>query len=329
VAARRALSARLRTALALLAALALLVAAHAHARERIVVVGDVHGARAPLLALLQASGLVGADGRWTGGRATLVQLGDLLDRGPDERGVVSLLRSLQAGAKRAGGTVVVLAGNHEIMSMLGDWRYASPEAVASYGGAAARRAALAPSSETGRWLRTLPAIVKIEGNVFVHGGVSPEIAAAGVDGIRRRARAELARMDTERARALREGALPPEADLDALLALQRPALAEFPGWWIQHELGPFWFRGYATWSDEELAAKLPGLLKALGADRIVVGHTPQLPAKITPRAGGRVILADTGMLSAGVYPGGAPLALEIRGDALSVLGLGTREPLAP
>jgi hypothetical protein len=35
------------------------------------------------------------------------------------------------------------------------------------------------------------------------------------------------------------------------------------------------------------------------------------------------------MLSGSFYPGGAPLALEIRGDVLTVLGLGTREPLAP
>jgi hypothetical protein len=325
------MSSRSRVVLALLAALALLLAAHAQARapERIVVVGDVHGALAPLRALLQANGLADAEGRWTGGRARLVQLGDLLDRGPDERGVIALLRTLQRRAKRAGGQVLVLAGNHEIMSLLGDWRYVSPEAIAGFGGAAARRAALAPSAAEGRWLRSLPAIARIDGNVFVHGGVSPEIAAAGVDGIRKRARAELARVDGERARAVREGALPPDADLDALLALQRPGLADFPGWWIQHELGPFWFRGYATWSDEELAAKLPDVLKALGAQRIVVGHTPQLPARVTSRAGGRVILADTGMLSGSFYPGGAPLALEIRGDALTVLGPGTREPLAP
>jgi hypothetical protein len=321
-----------RAAFALLAALALLFASDTQARERerIVVVGDVHAARAPLLALLSANGLCDASGRWTGGRTTLVQLGDFLDRGPDERGVIELLRSLQAGAKRARGEVVVIAGNHEIMSMLGDWRYASPESIAGFGGAEARRAALSPAGALGRWLRSLPAIVKIDGNVFVHGGVSPELATAGVNGIRRRARAELGRADAERAKALREGALLADADLDALLALQRPALAEYPSWLIAHEQGPFWFRGYATWSDAELAARLPGLLKALGAKRLVVGHTPQLPAAIQARAAGRVILTDTGMLGGSFYPGGAPLALEIRGGALATLDAkGVRTPLAP
>jgi len=323
---------RTRAYRALLAALVLLLAslAQARGRERIVVVGDVHGARAPLLALLGANGLCDPSGRWTGGRATLVQLGDFLDRGPDERGAIELLRSLQAGAKRARGEVVVLAGNHEIMSMLGDWRYASPEAIAGFGGPEARRAALAPSGAEGRWLRSLPAIAKIDGIVFVHGGVSPEVAVMGVNGIHKRARAELARVDAERVNAVREGLLPASADLGALLALQRPALAEYPGWLIAHEQGPFWFRGYANWSDAELAARLPGLLKALGAKRLVVGHTPQLPAAIKARAGGRVLLADTGMLDGSSFPGGAPLALEIRGEALATLDAkGVRTPLAP
>ncbi|HEU4428275.1 MAG TPA: metallophosphoesterase, partial [Myxococcota bacterium] len=295
--------ARARAVLPFLVAFALLAAASAQARgrERIVAVGDVHGARAPLLALLHANGITDANGRWTGGRTTLVQLGDFLDRGPDERGVIELLRSLQAGARRAGGEVVVLAGNHEIMSLIGDWRYVSPEAIAGFGGAEARRRAFAPSSEVGRWLRGLPAIVELDDNVFVHGGVSPELAVLGVNGIRRRARKELARLDAERANALREGVLLADAGLDALLALKRPALAEFPGWLITHPLGPFWFRGHATQSDEELAAELPSVLKRLGAKRIVVGHTPQLPAAVRSRARGRVILADTGMLAGAFF----------------------------
>jgi hypothetical protein len=319
-------------AVLLLAAVVLLFAslAQARGRERIVVVGDVHGARAPLLALLGANGLCDASGRWTGGHTTLVQLGDFLDRGPDERGVIALLRSLQAGAKRARGEVVVLAGNHEIMSMTGDWRYASPEAIAGFGGAEGRRSALAPSGAEGRWLRSLPAIVKIDGIVFVHGGVNPELAAIGVSGIQKRTRAELARVDAERVKAVRDGLLTASADLDALLALQLPGLAEFPGWLITHEQGPYWFRGYASWSDAELAARLPGLLKALGARRLVVGHTPQLPAAIESRADGRVILADTGMLDGSFFPGGAPLALEIRGEALATLDAkGVRTPLLP
>ncbi len=320
-----------RAALALALALCWLGggAASARERERIVVIGDVHGARTPLLALLTATGVADATGVWRGGRATLVQVGDFLDRGPDERAVLELLRSLQRGAKRAGGEVVVLLGNHEIMSMHGDWRYVSPEAIAGFGGAAARRVALSAASDDGRWLRSLPAIVRIDGNVFVHGGIPSELAPLGVEGIRKRVRRELARVDAEHAKAVRSGALPADANLDALLALKPPPLATYASWLIANAQGPFWHRGYASWTDDELGAQLPALLKALGAKRIVVGHSAQLPAAIRARAGGRVILADTGMLGGAFYPGGAPLALEIRGDALAVVDAkGVRSALA-
>jgi hypothetical protein len=320
-------------ALALAAALAFAClaggAAQARERERIVVIGDVHGAHAALLALLTATGIADASGAWRGGHATLVQLGDLLDRGPDERAVIDSLRSLQRGAKRAGGEVVVLLGNHEVMSLHGDWRYASPEAIAGWGGAAARRSALAPTGSDGRWLRALPAIARIDGIVFVHGGISPEVAPLGVSGIRRRVRSELALADAELANAVRSGALTADADFEALLALAPPTLAAYPSWLIAHGAGPLWYRGYAKSTDAELEAQLPGVLKALGAKRIVVGHSAQLPAAIRARAGGRVILADAGMLGGASFPGGAPLALEIRGGAFTVVDAkGARTPLA-
>ncbi len=321
-----------RAALALGLALVWLASGAGQAREpkRIVVIGDVHGAPAPLLALLTATGLADASGAWRGGRATLVQLGDVLDRGPGERAVLDLLRELQRGAKRGGGEVILLLGNHEIMSMHGDWRYASAEAIAGFGGAEARRAALSATGPDGRWLRSFPAIANVDGNVFVHGGVSPELAPLGVNGIRRRVRKELGLVDVERAKAVRSGALPADADLDALLALKPPPLELYASWLIANTQGPFWFRGYASWTDAELDAQLPGLLRALGAKRIVVGHSVQLPASIRARAGGRVILADAGMLGGAFFPAGAPLALEIRGDALTVIDAkGVRTPLVP
>ena len=50
-------------------------------RERIVAIGDVHGDADAFLALLRRTGLVDESRHWTGGRATLVQTGDVLDRG--------------------------------------------------------------------------------------------------------------------------------------------------------------------------------------------------------------------------------------------------------
>lgn len=107
-------------------ALALLLVAAAFApgaaAGRTVAVGDVHGAYDELVSILRSSGLLDADGHWSGGEATLVQTGDLLDRGPRVREVLDLLRRLQAEAAAAGGRVEVLLGNHEQMTLLGEYR---------------------------------------------------------------------------------------------------------------------------------------------------------------------------------------------------------------
>jgi DNA repair exonuclease SbcCD nuclease subunit len=63
--------------------------------------------------------------RWTGKRTVLVQTGDILDRGPDSRKAIDLLRRLERDAQRAGGRVVSLLGNHELMRLVSDWRYVS------------------------------------------------------------------------------------------------------------------------------------------------------------------------------------------------------------
>ena len=49
--------------------------------DRVVAIGDIHGAAGPLRALLVTTGLTDAMGHWSGGSATLVQTGDFTDRG--------------------------------------------------------------------------------------------------------------------------------------------------------------------------------------------------------------------------------------------------------
>lgn len=91
---------------------------------RVVAIGDVHGDASAFLNTLRNAGLV--DGRecelanvkWIGGNATLVQTGDILDRGPDEPECMTLLRSLREQAERDGGKVVTLIGNHEVRAPL-------------------------------------------------------------------------------------------------------------------------------------------------------------------------------------------------------------------
>jgi hypothetical protein len=107
-------------------------AAQPAAAPRVVAVGDVHGAFEPFVEILQTAGLIDAKLRWTGGTTVFVQTGDIFDRGPKVRETLDLLMRLEDEAKRAGGRVEFLLGNHEIMNLLHEFRDVSPAVYASF-----------------------------------------------------------------------------------------------------------------------------------------------------------------------------------------------------
>jgi len=125
---RRNMRPALRVFLACLASTLLLtLAVTAHAPVRVVAVGDVHGAFPELVAILQRTMLIDANRQWAGGSATLVQTGDVLDRGARSRECLDLVIELERQAEKAGGTVIPLLGNHEAMNLMGDVRYVTPD----------------------------------------------------------------------------------------------------------------------------------------------------------------------------------------------------------
>jgi hypothetical protein len=311
--------------------------------SRVVAVGDVHGAYEPFVALLREARLLDDRERWIGGDAWLVQTGDVLDRGPDSKRVIDLLRRLQREAARAGGAVYPLLGNHELMRLQGDYRYVSEGEYAAFRrrdsqalreanleravrAAAARaadaqqpfdaaafreqflaeiplgwlelRAAYGPSETYGEWLRSLPAVVVINGIAFLHGGISAAVAPLGCRGV--------------------NGAV--EKELHGARDTQGAALGS-------DEAGPLWYRGLATEREDSFAPTLEQILAEFGVRAFVVGHTPQ-PGRVVARFGGRVIVIDSGMLGERFYPGGAAAALELDGAAITAIYAdGRREAL--
>ena len=93
---------------------------------RIVAIGDLHGDHDAWRAIARAARIMDQRGRWSGGSTTLVQTGDMVDRGPDSLRIIEDLMRLQRQARRSGGQVVVLTGNHEAMMVTGDLRYVHP-----------------------------------------------------------------------------------------------------------------------------------------------------------------------------------------------------------
>jgi hypothetical protein len=94
---------------------------------RHIIVGDVHGELAGLKEILAHMDLIDRTGAWSGGDAVLVQTGDVIDRGPHSVEAVQFLRVLQDQSAAAGGQVVRLCGNHELMLLQQDWRYVNFE----------------------------------------------------------------------------------------------------------------------------------------------------------------------------------------------------------
>lgn len=325
-------------ALAMLLALGQATIAHAaewrhEGVERVIAIGDVHGARDELIALLGDVGLVDEELRWSGGRTHLVSIGDLLDRGDHGRQVMDLMMRLQQEAAAVGGAVHVLLGNHEVMNLTGDLRYVSEGDYAQFGSEARgglpagffeRRAALAPDGLYGRWLLGLPAALVVNDTLFVHGGVSTMLVGMSLEQINVAAMRDVRRV-AEGWHALLDAGLLGDTDSFSALRARAAALAEDgqePGLRVLgREMsealqglpfnpdGVLWYRGNSVCHAYAEGDTLRKVLAKVGAGRVVVGHTVTGPRKITSRVDGLVYRIDTGMNHAAY--GGTPGALII------------------
>lgn len=66
--------------------------------------------------------LLDSASNWIGGNDILVQTGDIVDRGTYALDIYKLMRELRGQASEAGGKVISILGNHEVMNAIGDWR---------------------------------------------------------------------------------------------------------------------------------------------------------------------------------------------------------------
>ncbi len=246
------------------------------APKRLVALGDVHG------------------------DLVVVQVGDQLDRGDDDRAILDLFADLATAAKAKGGTFLALNGNHEIMNAQLDFRYvtegsnppfaeltsAAPPGVPNVPDAVrGRAAAFFPGGVYAKKLAERPIVAIVGDSVFVHGGVLPKHLDYGLE-----------KMDKEMRAWLRgEAKAPPQIAIS--------------------EDGPIWARHYSQAPGKEECATLAKVLDALGAKRMVMGHTPQKPG-ISSACDDKAWRIDTGMSR---HYGGKVEVLEIAGGATKVL----------
>ncbi len=86
------------------------------AAARVVAIGDLHGDLDHARRAFTLAGAIGPDGHWSGGALVVVQTGDEIDRGDDDRAIVDQVETWKREAKAAGGELIALDGNHELMN---------------------------------------------------------------------------------------------------------------------------------------------------------------------------------------------------------------------
>jgi len=270
--------------------------------HRVVAIGDNHADLDQTITALSIGGVIDTDLSWIGGDTYVVQTGDTIDRGPEEREVIALYEALRPQARAAGGDIFNLNGNHEIMTADGDYRYVDDIACTTFmdipdldisnpafdGLTTAckyRAAAFWPGGPYATIIAEWPMILVLQDSVFVHGGIHQKHLDYGIAAINSMTRLFL------------QGSLP-----------------------IDHTMvgdGGYddtvdWDR---TYSDDDVpptpeqCAELESVLIQLGVSRLVVGHTPR--STISTSCDDLAFLIDVGMAE---YYGGSVQVLEITPD---------------
>lgn len=290
--------------------------------EKLVAIGDLHGDVDKARRAFRLAGLVDEHGSWIGGKTSVVQVGDVLDRGQNEVELYYWLEKLGKEACDAGGAVHVLNGNHETMNVARQSLYATQGGFADFSkwarthgmalalkarclkcssnriedaktyvssseqaGPAARHAALSPGGDfSRRFIAPNPVVLKIGSTVFVHGGLLPHHAEYGIDAINR-----------ETQRWVLEGKVE-----------EKPPF-------LSGRSAVVWARDYSNEDPERCDCKAleETLAKIPGSKRMVVGHTIQ-GSGINSACNEKVFRVDVG-LSRGCGDG-TPEVLVIHND---------------
>lgn len=251
---------------------------YVRATGRIVAVGDLHGDLDKAVEALKLAQVITVSDEgevaWVGGDTVVVQLGDVLDRGDVEIGIVNLLRYLDGEARKHGGSVYMLNGNHESLNVCGDFRYVTPGAFAEsalYAGlsesdlkdwqlvAKVRYSLFKPGGDLAREFARNPTVLVVNDTVFAHGGLLPTHVEYGIE----RLNAEVAAWMRGDEQPDGTRASPPFLAMgDAQSVMWNRTLSK-------ERFATPYERYHACRAVQQALAKV-------GGKRLVVGHTPQL-----------------------------------------------------
>ena len=270
--------------------------------EKVLALGDVHGHYEALFGYLFKNGIINDSGNWIWGDGHVILMGDVFDRGNQVTESLWLIYQLDLQARAFGGRVHMLLGNHEVMIMTNDIRYLNKKYV-FFSKYFFKDYSLYfdENSELGQWLRTRNAIIKVNGNIFSHAGLSPVMYEndISINNINRTLRNYLS--DTKKHRK--------SAFQDLILG----------------SAGPLWYRGYlieCNGLSKISQTQVDQILNFYNGNKMVVAHTESM--KIKTFFNDKVIAVDVPVRTSDVIPAG----LFIHNDVFYILHFdGSKEKL--
>jgi hypothetical protein len=261
---------------------------------------------------------------------------------------------LEIEALKDGGRVHVILGNHDVMNLARDLRYVKERNYADYVGVeqpADRRSAWEGFKDAhigqgskesqirsafddryppgyfgrlqafssrgvyGSWLAQKPAVIKINDVLFVHGGLTPEVAELGLEGINQHIQQSISRFFILRDKLGDLMGFPPDMT-EIRVLVDRITSGELKGKVSdEHSRAaaellqltedvlfgpdyPLWYRGYAIFPEGLISKDINEVLETLDARHIVLAHTPSPFARINSRYQSKVLRTDVAMVYA-------------------------------
>ena len=240
--------------------------------KKLAALSDVHGQYKTMLQLLQKNGIINEKLQWIFGDGHVVITGDVFDRGDQVNEALWLLYQLDIQAKKAGGALHLLLGNHETMVMANDIRYVNKD----YFKVTSLLEKSYPElynedTVLGRWLRSKPIIIQVNDSLFMHGGLHPDFSkySLSLQDVNEQFRHSLGLGKNE---------------------IKKNDTLSF----LYSSTGPIWYRGYFNAPKVE-SDEFDQLLNYLKVKRIIVGHTTM--SGVFSHMNGRVISIDSDIKS--------------------------------
>jgi len=216
--------------------------------SKIVVLSDIHGQFDLAIEILKNNQIIDSNLNWNFGNGHLVIVGDIFDRGPKVTETLWFVYNLEKQAKKSGGKVHFLLGNHEYMVLHKDLRYLNSKyRVVSYLLETNYTDLFNNKTVLGRWLRSKPTIIKINKDTYVHGGISKKFIDLGYD--------------IENVNKLMRESI----DISKDTLKSTSFYQDYYG-----STGPIWYRGY--FNDNLPNSEIKNILKDLSSKHIIVGH---------------------------------------------------------